>query len=209
MYIIVRNLGLCQWLLVSNAMKKFTDNRNVWTYDELWLVEHYPVFTYGFSEKNILCNYIHNIPVFLSSRGGKITYHGPGQLVVYILLDLKRNKIKFRQLISNVEDLILDLLNDFFIKSYINKKLPGVYINKKKICSFGFRIVRGCSLHGFSLNINMDLKPFNYIYPCGDKNIKMTQLKNFKKDIKINDIKNIIIQKFCKIFRFSNYLNIN
>lgn len=202
MHIIIRDLGLCHWLVTSEAMNNFTNIRNNWTFDELWLVEHYPVFTYGLSEKKILLNNIHDIPVFISNRGGKITYHGPGQLLVYVLLNLKRNKIKFKKFISDLEMMIIKLLNYFSISAHIIKNFRGVYINNKKVCSLGLRVSKGCSLHGLSLNVNMDLHPFKYINPCGYSNIKMTQLYFYNKNINISIVKKILIKIFCENFNF-------
>ncbi|AEH39760.1 lipoate-protein ligase B [Buchnera aphidicola (Cinara tujafilina)] len=205
MHIIIRDLGLCSWLSISKAMNDFTKIRNYWTCDELWLTEHYPVFTYGLSEKNITYHYINNIPIFLSNRGGKITYHGPGQLVVYILLNLKRNKIKFRYFINTIENIVIQVLRYFYISAHIKKINREYILITKKICSLGLRIIKGCSLHGFSLNVNMNLIPFQYIHPCGEKNIKMTQIYHYNKNIKIHIIKKILIQKFCKNFKILKY----
>nr|WP_232036961.1 lipoyl(octanoyl) transferase LipB [Buchnera aphidicola] len=132
MKIIIRHLGLCDWLYTEKKMHKFTTNRDRNTIDELWLVEHYPVFTYGISEKKYNASYIHGIPVFKSIRGGKITYHGPGQLIVYLLINLQRKKIKFYKLVQKIEVVVVKLLKDLQISSYINEKWPGVYVKKKK-----------------------------------------------------------------------------
>ncbi|VFP83661.1 lipoyl(octanoyl) transferase LipB [Buchnera aphidicola] len=206
MNIIIRYLNLCNWSDVEKKMHKFTKNRNQNTIDELWFAEHYPVFTYGILEKEYKMPYIQGIPVHYSIRGGKITYHGPGQLIIYLLINLQRKKIKFYKLVQNIEIVIIKLLKDLNISSHTNKNWPGVYVKKKKICSLGFRIIKGCSLHGLSLNVNMDLIPFKYIHPCGNKNIKMTQIKNFNSNITIQKIQNIFIKNFCIFF---NYLIIN
>lgn len=132
MKIIIRHLGLCDWLSIEKKMHKFTQNRNKNTIDELWFVEHYPVFTYGISETKYNTSYIHGIPVFKSIRGGKITYHGPGQLTVYLLINLQRKKIKFYKLVQKIEVVVVKLLQDLKIPSYIDKKWPGVYVKKKK-----------------------------------------------------------------------------
>lgn len=132
MKIIIRDLGLCDWSNIEKKMLKFTKKRDRKTIDELWLVEHYPVFTYGISEKKYNTSYINEIPVFQSIRGGKITYHGPGQLTVYLLINLQRKKIKFYKLVQKIEVVIVKLLKDLQISSYIDKKWPGVYVKKKK-----------------------------------------------------------------------------
>ncbi|WP_075431884.1 lipoyl(octanoyl) transferase LipB [Buchnera aphidicola] len=205
MHIIIRDLGLCSWLEVSENMNHFTKHRKDGTFDELWLVEHYPVYTHGLSEKKIKLKYIQEIPVFFSNRGGKITYHGPGQLVIYILLNLKRNHIKFRNFIHIIEKIIIQVLLFFSITAHIKKDQPGVYINNQKICSLGFRIIKGCSLHGASLNINMDLTPFKYINPCGRKDIIMTQVCHHNKHVTINIVKEVLIKIFCKNFKIKKY----
>ncbi|VFP79184.1 Octanoyltransferase [Buchnera aphidicola (Cinara curtihirsuta)] len=202
MNIIIRDLGLCHWVDIEKSMRKFTLNRNKNTIDELWFLEHYPVFTYGASEKKYCFSHINNIPVFQSIRGGKITFHGPGQLIIYLLINLQRKKIKFYKLVQSVEILIIKLLKKIKISSYTRDNRPGVYVKKKKICSLGFRIINGCSLHGLALNVNMNLKPFTYIDPCGSKNIIMTQIKDFNKNISIQKIKKIFINQFCMFFNY-------
>ncbi|ABJ90641.1 lipoate-protein ligase B [Buchnera aphidicola BCc] len=202
MNIIIRNLGICNWLGIEEKMIKFTKNRSFNTSDELWCLEHYPVFTYGVLEKKKYAPFIHKIPVFKSNRGGKITFHGPGQLIIYLLIDLRRKKIKFYELVNRIEILIIHILKILKISSYTKKKHPGIYVKKKKICSLGFRIINGCSLHGISLNVNMDLKPFNFISPCGNKKIKMTQIKNFKKNITIKNVQEIFIKNFYILFNY-------
>lgn len=207
MKIIIRDLGLCNWIDIANRMQYFTKKRNKHTVDELWFLEHYPVFTYGFSEKKKYFSHIQNIPVFYSNRGGKITYHGPGQLITYLLIDLRRKKIKFYELVKKVEKLIVQLLMDFNISSNIRDKYPGIYIHKQKVCSLGFRIIKGCSMHGIALNVNMDLTPFNYISPCGNENITMTQIKDFNNNVSIQKIKKKFIKHFCLYFKYPYFLS--
>nr|WP_232512955.1 lipoyl(octanoyl) transferase LipB [Buchnera aphidicola] len=132
MNIIIRDLGLCHWMNIEKRMKKFTQNRNKNTIDELWFLEHYPVFTYGASEKKYCVSHINNIPVFQSIRGGKITFHGPGQLIIYLLINLQRKKIKFYELVQKIEVLIIQLLKFLNISAHTEEKWPGVYVKKKK-----------------------------------------------------------------------------
>ncbi len=196
--IFFRYLGLENWLTTFNKMQYFTISRHFYTFDEIWFVEHYPIFTQGqLAKKNhtILHN---NIPIVYTNRGGQITYHGPGQQILYFLIDLKRRKMSIRQLIDTMQKIVIETLNDISITSYIRKKMPGVYIKKKKVCSLGLRIQKGCTLHGLALNVNMDLTPFNYIHPCGDANIKMTQIKNFNTLVQLQDIQIILIEKLSK-----------
>ncbi len=202
MNMIVRDLGLCDWLKINREMKDFTNQRDSNSIDELWFVEHFPVFTYGLLETKNYGSNIKGIPVLYANRGGKITYHGPGQLVIYFLIDLRRKKIKFYKFVKNSEILIIKLLRELNILSHLNNLWPGIYVNKKKICSLGFRITRGCSLYGLSLNIKMDLTPFSYINPCGNKTIIMTQVDHFKKNVSMQKIKNIFIKNFCKLFNY-------
>ncbi|QIQ41856.1 MAG: lipoyl(octanoyl) transferase LipB [Buchnera aphidicola (Microlophium carnosum)] len=207
--IFFRNLGTEHWLTTVNKMNHFATLRNFYTFDEIWFVEHYPIFTEGYSKERENVIFPNNIPIVKTDRGGQITYHGPGQQVLYFLINLKRRKISIRQLIDIMQKIIIETLNDFSLKAYIKKKSPGVYINNKKICSLGLRIKQGSTLHGLALNVNMDLKPFDYIYPCGDKNIKMTQIKDFIFNVKLKDVQMVLIKKLSKLFKViminSNY----
>ncbi len=201
--IFFKNIGLIDWIIISDKMNLFTEKRDNFTFDEIWFAEHYPIFTTGLLKKDnsikFKNNFINNIPVVTSNRGGQITYHGPGQQMLYFLIDLKRRKINIRQFIDIMHILIIDTLNYFSIKSKIKKKAPGVYVNDKKICSFGLRIKKGCTLHGLSLNVDMDLNPFNYIHPCGDMYIKMTQIKEFSSFLTLKDIRVILIKKLSQL----------
>ncbi|AWH90518.1 octanoyltransferase [Buchnera aphidicola (Melanaphis sacchari)] len=203
-FIFFKNLGLRDWFEVVNQMHIFTQSRNFNTFDEIWFVEHYPIFTQGLVKKSNSVvlerkKYLHNIPLVLTDRGGQITYHGPGQQIIYFLIDLKRRKINIRQFINIIQTLIIDTLNYFSIDSYPSLRIPGIYINKKKVCSIGLRISKGCTLHGLSLNINMNLTPFTYISPCGDINMRMTQIKNFNPYVTISEIRLILIKKLSKL----------
>jgi lipoyl(octanoyl) transferase len=196
--IIFRNLGLEHWLTTFSKMNNFTISRNFYTFDEIWFVEHYPIFTQGQINKQNNISVLNNIPLINTNRGGQITYHGPGQQILYFLINLKRRKISIREIIDIMQKIIIETLNYFSIESYTKKKYPGVYAYKKKICSLGLRVKKGSTLHGLALNVNMDLMPFNYIHPCGDPNIKMTQIKDFNLDIQLIDIQIILIEKISK-----------
>lgn len=201
--IFFKNIGLIKWIKAIHAMSEFTDKRNNFTYDEVWFVEHYPIFTQGLLKNNYSIisknNLINNIPIVTSNRGGQITYHGPGQQILYFLIDLKRRKINIRQFIDIMHHLIINTLNYFSIKSQIKKHSPGVYIKSKKISSFGLRIKKGCTLYGLSLNVNMDLTPFDYIYPCGDIYCKMTQIKEFNPVITLQDVRSVLVKKLSQL----------
>jgi lipoyl(octanoyl) transferase len=159
-------------------MREFTDNRDAHTPDELWIVEHQPVYTLGQAGKQEHILDPGSIPVVKTDRGGQVTYHGPGQLVVYVLTDIRRKKIGVRQLVSHIEKSVISLLEEYQITAHSRCDAPGVYVEEAKICSIGLRIRRGCSYHGLALNINMDLSPFLGINPCGYQNLRMTQLKD-------------------------------
>ncbi|WP_395496598.1 lipoyl(octanoyl) transferase LipB [Arsenophonus endosymbiont of Lipoptena cervi] len=197
--IILRQFGICIYQSIYDAMHKFTKIRNTNTLDELWLVEHYPVFTQGQNGKKEHLIDPGDIPVIQSDRGGQITYHGPGQQLMYILLDLKRNKINVRELINILENTVINTLFEFGIISYSQNKIPGVYVKQKKICSLGLRIHKGCSLHGLALNINMDLSPFQRINPCGLPGMQMTQLNDFIHGIQKKDVAYLLIKHFCNL----------
>lgn len=156
-------------------MRDFTDNRNEETADEIWLLEHSPVFTQGQNGQPEHLLNPGDIPVVQTDRGGQITYHGPGQLMAYTLFNLRRHKLNVRQLVSLLEQSVVDLLAQHNIKAAAKADAPGVYVDDKKICSIGLRIRRGCSYHGIAFNINMDLEPFKRINPCGFSKLEMTQ----------------------------------
>ena len=165
-------------------MKEFTDKRGPDTLDELWVVEHDPVYTVGLNiRKQHYPEPNTNIPVVETDRGGDITYHGPGQLVIYLLLNLRRRNIGIRQLVNNIEQSIIDCLKQHDITAARKKDAPGVYINEKKIAALGLRIRKGCSYHGLSFNLDMDTRPFSKIPPCGYKNLEVTQLSDFINEV--------------------------
>ncbi|QJC33975.1 lipoyl(octanoyl) transferase LipB [Enterobacteriaceae endosymbiont of Donacia cinerea] len=195
---IIRDLGIESWYITYKKMYYFNYIRSDNTLDEIWLVEHTPVFTQGkLSKVKDILSYKHKIPVFNTDRGGKITYHAPGQQVIYILINLKKRKIKIKLLISILEQTIINILLYFNIKPDCPfNHPPGVYINNKKIASIGIKISKGFTSHGISFNINMNLLPFKYINPCGFDKLKMTQLKDFIPYIKPITIKKLLIKEF-------------
>lgn len=195
--IIVRDLGTQEYVQTWQAMKDFTLNRNDKTPDEIWLVEHPAVFTLGQAGKKEHILNAHNIPVVESDRGGQVTYHGPGQLIAYTLIDIKRRKIGIRDLVCRLEKSIIALLADFNIESIGKRDMPGVYIDNKKIAAIGLRVKKGCSYHGISFNIDMDLTPFSYINPCGYQGLEVTQLKELNPQ-PLNDIKSLLTEKLKK-----------
>lgn len=168
-------IGLQEYEETWRAMKDFTQSRDSDTPDEIWVVEHPPVYTLGRNGKkeHILKN--SDIPIIKVDRGGQVTYHGPGQLVIYILLDLHRRCLGIRQLVTLIEESIIQLLKNHNVEAYSDRKAPGVYVNQKKIAALGLRVSKGCTTHGLSLNINMNLKPFLNINPCGYQGLQITQ----------------------------------
>ena len=174
----IREKGLQDYTLILSEMISFTNTRTVDTPDELWLLEHDSVFTQGLTGKpeNLLGET--DISVIQSDRGGQITYHGPGQLIVYCLIDIKRLGIGVKKMVSLIEQSIIDLLEDYSISSHKVSGAPGVYIDGSKIAALGLKVKHGRTYHGLSLNIDMDLSPYKLINPCGFKNLNVTQMSN-------------------------------
>ena len=171
----VRHWGQASYEHVWHTMQTFTDQRGQDTQDEFWLVEHLPVFTQGQAGKAEHILNVGDIPLVQTDRGGQVTYHGPGQLVLYLLVDVRRKKLGVRPLVTGMENAIVNLLADYQIAAYAKPDAPGVYVGDSKIASLGLRVRRGCSFHGLALNINMDLTPFLRINPCGYAGMAMTQ----------------------------------
>jgi lipoyl(octanoyl) transferase len=176
----IRQLGLVDYELTLNNMKEFTEERNQSTADEFWILEHNPIFTLGAAgvEQHII-NKQHSIPILRVDRGGQVTYHGPGQIIIYVLIDLNRLNISIRQLVIKLESGIINYLLSFGISAQGDRDAPGVYIDGKKIASIGLKVRKNCTYHGISFNFNMDTTPFNYINVCGYSGLKVVQLKDF------------------------------
>jgi lipoyl(octanoyl) transferase len=196
MNLIVNSLGTKDYLDIWHKMQHFTVNRNEQTIDQLWLLQHPPVYTQGQAGKPEHILNTQNIPIVQSDRGGQVTYHGPGQLVAYVLIDLKRKKLGIRTLVCKLESIIIELLRKYHIDADTKQGAPGVYVDDKKICSIGLRVKKGCTYHGIALNVDMDLKPFKGINPCGFNQLKMTQIKNYCDTITLNDIMSTFIPLF-------------
>ncbi|WP_445938602.1 lipoyl(octanoyl) transferase LipB [Pseudomonas sp.] len=171
-----RELGQVDYQPTWHAMQRFTDTRDMQTPDEIWLLEHSPVFTQGQAGKAEHVLFPGDIPVVQVDRGGQVTYHGPGQLVAYLLLDVRRSGIGVRELVSRIERSLIDLLASYGVSANAKPDAPGVYVNGAKIASLGLRIRNGRSFHGLALNVDMDLQPFQRINPCGYAGMAMTQL---------------------------------
>jgi lipoyl(octanoyl) transferase len=174
----LRFLGIQPYEIIWQQMLEFTLNRTHSTKDELWILQHEPVLTLGQAGKQEHILNAHNIPVVKTDRGGQVTYHAPGQLVIYLLIDVRRNKLGIRQLVDLIENAIISVLASYDISGVTRARAPGVYVDDKKIAALGLRIKQGCSYHGLSFNIDMDLTPFTYINPCGFAGLETTQLVN-------------------------------
>ena len=173
---VTRLPGLRDYQTTFEAMKLFSENRTSETADEIWILEHPPVFTLGLSGKQEHILNPDSIPVIQTDRGGQITYHGPGQLVLYTLLDINRFKLGVRQLVTILEQAIIDTLAQYGIQSDARPEAPGVYVENKKIASIGLRVKKGCCYHGISINNRMDLSPFDRINTCGYPELEVTKL---------------------------------
>ncbi|MEM7150226.1 lipoyl(octanoyl) transferase LipB [Pseudoalteromonas sp. SiA1] len=175
--LIVRQLGRQRYMPIWQKMQDFTDTRDENTPDEIWLVEHESVFTQGQAGKDEHLLAPGDIEVIKVDRGGQVTYHGPGQQMMYVLFNLRRLKIGVRELVTWLEECIIESLAEYGIDAYAKADAPGVYVNDSKIASLGLRVRRGCSFHGLALNVNMNLSPFLRINPCGYAGMNMVQTK--------------------------------
>ena len=186
----VRSKGLQDYLITWEEMKSFTENRDSDTLDELWTLEHNSVFTQGLSGKSKHLLKETQIPIIQSDRGGQITYHAPGQLIIYCLIDIKRLGIGIKKMVSMIEQSLIELLSSYDITAHTLKGAPGVYVNDSKIAALGLKVKHGRTYHGLSLNIDMDLSPYKLINPCGYSDLKVTQMRNLTNNIlNISDIK--------------------
>jgi len=176
MSIVLRELGTVAYESTVESMRKFTDGRDEQTPDELWLLQHPPVFTQGQAGKSEHILMPGDIPVIQSDRGGQVTYHGPGQWVVYLLIDLRRRNLGVRDLVDLIENCIVRMLDEFEIVGQGKSGAPGVYVRGEKIASLGLRVRRGCSYHGLAVNVDMDLEPFARINPCGYEGLSVTSM---------------------------------
>lgn len=204
--LIVRELDRQTYVPVWKLMQEFTDNRDETTPDEIWLVEHDPVFTQGQAGKAEHVLMPGDIPVVQVDRGGQVTYHGPGQQVVYFMIDLKRKGIGPRDLVTGIENSIVEMLEVYGIEAYPRADAPGVYCDGDKICSIGLRIRKGKSFHGLALNVSMDLEPYARINPCGYQDLAMTDigLKGGPKELA--RIKPDLIDQICKNLGYNKRL---
>ncbi|HCM1037456.1 TPA: lipoyl(octanoyl) transferase LipB [Vibrio parahaemolyticus] len=200
--LVVKRLGRQDYEPVWKAMHEFTDQRTEETPDEVWLVEHNPVFTQGQAGKAEHLINTGDIPVVQSDRGGQVTYHGPGQLVAYFLINLRRKKLGVRDLVTTIENLVINTLKAYNIDSAARPDAPGVYVDGKKICSLGLRIRNGCSFHGLALNVNMDLTPFLRINPCGYAGMEMVQVSQFNGPSDVETVEKQLIEELVTLLDY-------
>lgn len=200
--LVVKRLGRQDYEPVWKAMHEFTDQRTEETPDEVWLVEHNPVFTQGQAGKAEHLINTGDIPVVQSDRGGQVTYHGPGQLVAYFLINLRHKKLGVRDLVTTIENLVINTLKAYNIDSAARPDAPGVYVDGKKICSLGLRIRKGCSFHGLALNVNMDLTPFLRINPCGYAGMEMVQVSQFNGPSDVETVEKQLIEELVTLLDY-------
>lgn len=203
----VRHLGRQSYEPIWQRMQTFTDVRDENDPDEIWLVEHDPVFTQGQAGKDEHVLAPGDIPVIKVDRGGQVTYHGPGQQMLYVLFNLRRLKIGVRELVTWLEECIIDLLKEYDIEAYAKPDAPGVYVNDCKVASLGLRVRRGCSFHGLALNVNMDLAPFLRINPCGYAGMQMVQTKDLNGPQNVEDAGHGLVKHMLKRLQAEHVLH--
>lgn len=196
--LIFKSLGTANYLDTLQGMKSHLASDHF--QNEIWMLEHPPIFTLGTAaDKQHVLN-ANNIPVVQSDRGGEVTYHGPGQLVIYFMIDIKKTKLGPKSLVSTLQEFTQSLLKEYAIDSTFIEGAPGVYVDGKKIASIGLRISKGKTYHGISINVDMDLTPFSYINPCGYEGLEVAQIKDFKKDITLKEVERLAIKHLEPIF---------
>lgn len=204
MNLITRHLGLVDYQKTWQQMRDFTDSRDANTPDEIWLLEHPPVFTQGQAGKAEHILDPGDIPIVQTDRGGQVTYHGPGQLVAYLMIDLRRRDLHIRALVTTIEQAVIDLLGEYHITAYGDRDAPGVYVDGAKICAIGLRIRRGCTYHGIAFNINMDLSPYSRINPCGFAQMSVTQAAHLGGPKTVNEAGILFVKHFTQQLHISS-----
>ena len=202
----IRRLGLADYEPVWRAMQDFTDSRGADTDDELWLVEHPPVFTQGQAGKAEHVLAPGDIPVIQVDRGGQVTYHGPGQIVAYPLVDLKRSGVGVRDFVNRIEETIIRVLARYGVTGERLEGAPGIYVEGDKIASLGLRVRRGCTFHGLAFNIDMDLEPFQRINPCGYQGLRVVRLADFA-ELEFAEVEGHLVQEFVKQLGYSEVID--
>lgn len=203
--IIIRQYGICEYNHIYRKMIEFTDHRIQDSADEIWFLQHQPVFTLGLGGKAEHVLDAGNIPVIRTDRGGQVTYHGPGQLLVYLMLDLKRHNITVKRLIHQLEQSVINFCNDINIEARRRQGAPGVYVADRKLAALGIRVRRGYSYHGLALNIDMCLDPFNRINPCGFAGLQVTRLTDHGYDKNVRDTGEELLPHLMQQLDYRNY----
>lgn len=207
--VVIRHLGCVPYEPTWHAMQNFTQTRDADSPDEIWLLEHPSVFTQGQAGKAEHVLAAGDIPVVQVDRGGQVTYHGPGQLVAYILVDVRRAGQGVRDLVSRIENTLIDVLSQYGVAAEAKPDAPGVYVAGNKIASLGLRIRRGCSFHGLALNVDMDLQPFHRINPCGYAGLKMTQLRDeIQQSVDLSEVSVRLRDALVLHLKFSEYITL-
>jgi lipoyl(octanoyl) transferase len=199
----IRRLGRQPYEATWKAMSAFTDQRGPDTVDELWLLEHDPVFTLGQAGKMEHVLAPGDIPVVPVDRGGQVTYHGPGQIVGYPLIDLRRAGVGVREMVNKIEQSIIDTLSHWNIGAERLEGAPGVYVAGAKVAALGLRVRRGCSFHGLAFNVDMDLEPYHRINPCGYKGLAVTQVLDLGGPSRLAEVEDVLVEEFCRQFDFT------
>ncbi len=202
--LICRDLGVVEYSDTWEKMKDFTQVRSKDDVDEIWLLEHPSLFTQGQAGKEEHLLAPGDIPVIQVDRGGQVTYHGPGQLVAYVMVDLKRLGIGVRDLVTALENAVVNTVGEHNISAYPKADAPGVYVDEKKIASLGLRVRRGCSFHGLALNVDMDLTPFNRINPCGYQGLQMVDMKRLNNDVALSNVKTQLANQLAEQLGYTN-----
>ena len=200
MTVIVRHLGMQDYQETWQRMQAFNAGRQSDTSDEIWLLQHPPVYTLGLNGKEEHVLDAGDIPLVKTDRGGQVTYHGPGQLIAYLLFDVRRNQLGIRQMVTKLEQAVIDLLADAGVEAYAKKEAPGVYVAESKIAALGLRVKQGGTYHGLSLNVDMDLAPFKNINPCGYPGLSVVNMSDLGLGYTIRQVSELLLKQLCMQF---------
>jgi lipoyl(octanoyl) transferase len=208
----IKKIGLIDYPQCFTQMQAFTEGRDASSVDELWLVEHPPVYTQGLAGKAEHIINAGDIPVVQANRGGQVTYHGPGQVVIYFLLDITRLKLGVRDLVTRIENTMIALLADYGLNSNSDKDAPGVYVQGAKIGSIGLRVTKGRTYHGLSLNVDMDLSPYQGINPCGYAGMQVAQLADLLPEeavaLNMNEVQQVLASKLAVELEYDTVIDL-
>ncbi len=207
MKLLVRHLGLQEYEPTWQVMQQFTDARDKNTEDEIWLLQHPRVFTLGKAGKQEHLLNTGDIPVVKVDRGGQVTYHAPGQLIAYIMLDLNRLNMGVRELVTRLENAIINVLSEYGISAESRRDAPGVYVEGRKIAALGLRVRRGFCFHGLALNVDMDLEPFDRINPCGYEGLEITQISDLVEGVNFDVVSQQLLSHLKQQLKYSEFVN--